>query len=258
MGVGEILAMERAQVSKNRRLFLPLMGGLALLAWIEAVAATYNSDVGALLDFVQSVVAIYVALIVTRTVLLGQDNAQSGAPILPYFGNSILNILLFSLVALPFLATAAGLFHYAFGATNAIWEGMYQPMTDDWWATLPYDSADSGFLAAAAGVVVLAIFVLSYIGARLFFCMPGVAVGRKPYGFIEGWRDSAGVVFPLVFAVWTVILIVSVVLGIVGYVLSFVHDWLDLAAISLAEGVLSVAIPVVFSATWKRHIGGGD
>lgn len=255
MGVGEILAMERAQVSKNRRLFLPLMGGLALLAWIEAVAATYNSDVGALLDFVQSVVGIYVALIVARTVLLGQDYAQSGAPILPYLGNAILNMLLLGLVALPFLATAAGLLHYAFGATNAIWEGMYQPMTDDWWSALPYDTADSGFLAAAAGVVVIAMFVLSYIGARLFFCMPGVAVGRKPYGFIEGWRDSAAIVFPLVFASWTVILIVSVVFGTVGYLLSFVHDWLGLVAFSLIEGVLGVAIPVVFAATWRRHIG---
>ena len=258
MGVGEILAMERAQVSKNRRLFLPLMGGLALLAWIGAVAATYNSDVGALFDFVQSVVGIYVALIVARTVLLGQDKAQSGAPVFPYFGNALLIILLHSLVFLPFMAAAAGLLHYAFGATDAIWEGTHQAMTDDWWAALPYDSADRGLLVAAAGVGVLAMVVISYVGARFFFCMPGVALGRKPYGFVEGWRDSAAVALSIVFACWTVILAVSVVLGTLGYLLSIVHNWLGLVAFSFIEGVLGVAIPVVFAVTWQRHIGSSD
>lgn len=258
MRVGEILAMERAQVTQNRQFYLPLMGGLALLTWIAAVATTYNAELGGLIDFIQGIAGIYIALIVARTVLLGQDNAISGAPAFPYFGNALLNMLLLGLVALPFLATAAGLFHYAFGATNVIWEGTHQAMTDDWWAALPYDSADSGLLAGAAGVSVIALFVVSYVGARFFFCMPGVALSRKPYGFLEGWRDSAGVALPIVFACWTVILAVSVVLGILGFVLSFIHDWLGLAAFSLIEGVLGVAIPVVFAATWRRHIGESD
>ena len=102
------------------------------------------------------------------------------------------------------------------------------------------------------------MIAISYVGARFFFCMPGVALSRKPYGFIEGWRDSAGVALPIVFACWTVILAVSVVLGILGFVLSFIHDWLVLVAFSLIEGVLGVAIPVVFAATWRRHIGESD
>ena len=69
---------------------------------------------------------------------------------------------------------------------------------------------------------------------------------------------SAGVALPIVFACWTVILAVSVVLGILGFVLSFIHDWLVLVAFSLIEGVLGVAIPVVFAATWRRHIGESD
>ena len=258
MRFGEILAMERAQVTQNRQFYLPLMGGLALLTWIAAVATTYNAELGGLIDFIQGIAGIYIALIVARTVLLGQDNAISGAPVFPYFGNALLNMLLLGLVALPFLGTAAGLFHYAFGATDAIWEGTYQAMTDDWWAALPYDNADSGLLVAAAGVVLLAMVVVSYVGARFFFCMPGVALGRKPYGFVEGWRNSAAVALSLVFACWTVILAVSVVLGILGFVLSFIHDWLGLVAFSLIEGVLGVAIPVVFAATWRRHIGESD
>ena len=256
MRVGEILAMERAQVTQNRQFYLPLMGGLALLTWIAAVATTYNAELGGLIDFIQGIAGIYIALIVARTVLLGQDNALSGAPVFPYFGNALLNMLLLGLVALPFLATAAGLFHYAFGATDAIWEGTHQAMTDDWWAALPYDNADSGLLVAAAGVVLLAMVVVSYVGARFFFCMPGVALGRKPYGFVEGWRDSAAVALSLVFACWTVILAVS--LGTLGYLLSIVHNWLGLVAFSFIEGVLGVAIPVVFAVTWQRHIGSSD
>lgn len=258
MRVGEILAMERAQVTQNRQFYLPLMGGLALLAWIGTIATTYNAELGGLFDFIQSLVGIYIALIVARTVLLGQDKAQSGAPVFPYFGNALLIMLLLSLVFLPFMVTAAGLFHYAFGATDAIWEGTHQAMTDDWWAALPYDNADSGLLVVAAGVGVLAMVVISYVGARFFFCMPGVALGRKPYGFVEGWRDSAAVALSIVFACWTVILAVSVVLGTLGFLLSFIHDWLGLVAFSLIEGVLGVAIPVVFAVTWQRHIGGSD
>ena len=190
--------------------------------------------------------------------MLGEDNAQSGAPVLPYLGNTLLNMLLLGFVALPFMVTAAGLFHYAFGATDAIWKGTHQAMTDDWWTALPYDSADSGLLVAAAGVGVLAMVVISYVGARFFFCMPGVALGRKPYGFAEGWRDSAAVALSIVLACWTVILAVSVVLGTLGYFLSFVHDWIGLVAFSLIEGVLGVAIPVVFAVTWQRHIGSSD
>ena len=258
MGVGEILAMERAQVSKNRRLFLPLMGGLALLAWMESITSTYNNDLGGLIGFIKALVGIYIALIVARTILLGQDQAQSDAPVLPYFGNSLLIGLLVVLAALPFAMTTFGLFHFAFGANDAIWSWIHEPMSDEWWTALPWDVADRGLLAASALVGVISVFVLSYVGARWGYCMPGVAVGRKPYGFLEGWRDSAGVVFPLVFAAWTVILIVSVVLGTVGFLLTFVHEWLGLAAFSLIEGVLGVAIPVVFVVAWQSHTGSDD
>ena len=97
MRVGEILAMERAQVTQNRQFYLPLMGGLALLTWIAAVATTYNAELGGLIDFIQGIAGIYIALIVARTVLLGQDNAPSGAPVFPYFGNALLNMLLLGL-----------------------------------------------------------------------------------------------------------------------------------------------------------------
>jgi len=258
MGVGEILAMERAQVSKNRRLFLPLMGGLGLLAWIAALTSSINSDLSGLVDCIRWLIGIYVALIVGRTVLVGQENALSGAPALPYFGNALLISLLVILVFLPFLGTAAGMFHYAFGGTNAIWEGIHEPMSDEWWAALPWDTADRGLLAGSALVCVITVCGISYISARWGYCMPGVAVGREPYGFLEGWRDSTGVVFSLIFAAWTVILIVSVVLGTIGFLLTFVHEWLGLLAFSLIEGVLGVALPIVVAVTWQSHTGNSD
>ena len=103
-----------------------------------------------------------------------------GAPYFPFFGNYLLASLMCLLLALPLLLVPGIMVVAAFGF-------------------------GFGFVANVMGIAIAAIIaipllVLSpYFFSRLYYCMPGVAIGRKPYGFREGWRDSAGVAIPLTF-----------------------------------------------------------
>lgn len=103
-----------------------------------------------------------------------------------------------------------------------------------------------GFVAnvmglAIAAIIAIPLLVLSpYFFTRLYYCMPGVAIGRKPYGFREGWRDSAGVAIPLTFAFLIVALVFVLIAG-----LSFAILYLVMDAVTSATGPAGAIVSMV-------------
>jgi hypothetical protein len=176
--------------------------------------------------------------------------APNGTPYFAYFGNSLLIGLVCGVLLIPliivFVIMILGMFAEGFN-----W---VQP-----WVLL---------VLALALPVSLGYF---YLFVRLLYCLPGVAMGRRPYGFLEGWRDSKGVAASLVFAS----ILASIIFGVVGMVIIVIFGiivgflavagggslfWVELIGTNLLAGILAggwlMFLTVMQGTVYREHTHG--
>lgn len=189
---------------------------LLLVIGVSVIEGILFNLIGIDASIVSSILLLILTIHIYRK-LLGLE--IKGAPYFPFFGNWLLVNLMCMLLALPLFLVPGILVVAAFGF---------------------------GFVAnvmglAIAAIIAIPLLVLSpYFFTRLYYCMPGVAIGRKPYGFREGWRDSAGVAIPLTFAFLIVALVFVLIAG-----LSFAILYLVMDAVTSATGPAGAIVSMV-------------
>ena len=189
---------------------------LLLVIGVSVIEGILFNLIGIDASIVSSILLLILTVHIYRK-LLGLE--IKGAPYFPFFGNWLLVNLMCMLLALPLFLVPGILVVAAFGF---------------------------GFVAnvmglAIAAIIAIPLLVLSpYFFTRLYYCMPGVAIGRKPYGFREGWRDSAGVAIPLTFAFLIVALVFVLIAG-----LSFAILYLVMDAVTSATGPAGAIVSMV-------------
>lgn len=175
-----------------------------------------------------NILLLFLSIRIFRT-LMGED--PNSAPFFPYVGNSMLIGLLCGLLVIPLVIAVVII---GFG----IWADGFETL---------------GFWMLA--LIVLAIPVALgyfYLFTRLFYCLPGVAIRRRPYGFFQGWGDSKGVAFPLVFAS----LLVTIIFAVVGVIALFIFGILISIAYEAAGSVASGIELVVMNLLVAILVGG--
>lgn len=215
MGPGTIIQMGYKEFSAKRRMLLPL---LLLVIGVSVIEGILLDLIGIDASVGSSILLLILTIHIYRK-LLGLE--IKGAPYFPYFGNYLLASLMCLLLALPLFLVPGILAVSAFG--------------------FGFSFVANVMVLAFAAIIVIPLLVLSpYFFTRLYYCLPGVAIGRKPYGFREGWRDSAGVAIPLTFAFLIVALVFVLIAGISFAILYFVMD-----AVTAATGPAGAIVSMV-------------
>lgn len=191
---------------------------LLLVIGVSVIEGILFNLIGIDASIVSSILLLILTVHIYRK-LLGLE--IKGAPYFPFFGNYLLASLMCLLLALPLLLVPGIMVVAAFG--------------------LGFGFVANVMGIAIAAIIAIPLLVLSpYFFTRLYYCMPGVAIGRKPYGFREGWRDSAGVAIPLTFAFLIVMLVFALIAGLTFAILYFVMD-----AVTAATGTAGAIVSMV-------------
>lgn len=202
MGPGTIIQMGYREFVARRAALMP---SLLLVIAVTVVE-------GLLFDFMEynATVAPTILLLILSVQIyrriLGQD--VKGAPYFPYFGNWLVIVAVCVMLAIPLLLAPTLI---AIGAFRV--------------------SLDAGIISILIMAILMIPLVVLYVYlfTRLYYCLPGVAVRRKPYGFLEGWRDSAGIAIPLALS--------FIILALAFLVISFVSG----AILGLVVGAIMIA-----------------
>ena len=219
MGPFSMLQRASRELGTQRKVLLPMFLFLVAVTTVEGVLtdiSDFDSTIGS------TIALLFLSVIVFRRMLGATDQAP---PFFPYLGNSLLVGLILILTALPVIIGGGVLLYPVILNANS---GL-------------------GVIVVVMSLAVPVLLVYMYLYARLYYCLPGVAIRRKPYGFIEGWRDSRGVAVSLVVAT----LIVTILVAVMGFVALSIYTLLAVTVLDgMAEVVASNVLIALFVSIW--------
>jgi len=245
IGVQHILSMSWHELTARAPLLLGLIGMLAagefFISWVQL---TTDLADGAGVGFI--VVHMTFAMYITRAVLL-QDTDLKKGPMAAYIGHSFLATLATLAVMLP-LIVASGIF-IAWGTAGDIENWPISIFRD------PFKERATLLLVCLIIGSFTTLTMMVYVGIRLYYGLPGVALRRPDHGILKGWKEAKGVVWPLIGAHLIVFIVVSTAM-LIGLFGPWPKSALVFASISsIGGGVTTVFSALFYATTYRAHTG---
>ena len=245
IGVGHILSMGWNELTARAPLMLGLIGMLAagdfFISWLQL---TTNLAGSADLGFI--IVHMTFAMYITRVVLLQDTDLRKG-PMAAYIGHSFLATLATLAVMLP-LIVASGIL-VAWGTAGDIENWPISIFRD------PFKERATLLLVCLIIGSFSTLIAMVYVGIRLYYGLPGVALRRPDHGILKGWKEAKGVVWPLIGAHLIVFIVVSTAM-LIELFGPLPKNALVFASISsIGGGVTTVFSALFYATTYRAHTG---
>ena len=245
IGVGHILSVSWNELTARAPLMLGLIGMLAagefLISWLQL-----TTDLAGSASIGFNIVHMIFAMHITRVVLL-QDTELRKGPIAAYIGHSLLATLATLAVMLP-LIVASGIL-VAWGTAGDIEHWPISLFRD------PFKERATLLLVCLILGAFMTLTAMVYVGIRLYYGLPGVALRRPNHGILKGWEEAKGVVWPLIGAHLIVFIVVTTAM-----LIELFGPWpksaLVFAAVSsIGGGATTVFSALFYATTYRAHTG---